>query len=419
VVPEGLENVFTLCLAWAVFHASNAVSPESGIVAVIIAGAVVGNSHTNVRNELREFKEQLTVMLIGMLFVLLAADVRVGEVLSLGVPGFLVVLVLMVVVRPVSVLLCTAGTGHSVREKAFLSWLAPRGIVAAAVATLFYDRMSAAGMAGGEEMRGLVFLVIAVTVVFQGGLAGFVAGWLGVRRPTNNGYVILSANHLAMTLARLLKHNGEDVVLIDSNPEGCRIARSAGFRALHGNGLEERIQVAAEMDTRRAAVAMLGNDGVNLLFARKAREEYKVPRTYVGIQRGLGTISPEMVHEGAGLVLFGAEIDYTMWSVRVRRDLTEVTLWRYDGVPADDENGDETPTPPADVPTEHYGHLLPIAVAADDETVAPFHEKSSVGEGNRVFWLLLSERSEDTRAWLGTRGWTELAADSFASPPTS
>jgi len=418
VVPEGLENVFTLSLAWAVFHISNAFSAESGIVAVIIAGLVVGNSRTNVKRELKEFKEQLTVMLIGMLFVLLAADVRISEVLSLGVPGFLVVLVLMVAVRPLSVLACTVGTGHTGREKAFLSWLAPRGIVAAAVATLFYDRMNAAGMDGGEEMRALVFLVIAVTVVFQGGLAGFVAKWLGVRRPSNDGYVILSANHLAMTLARLLEQSGEKVVLIDSNPEACRIARAAEFRAFHGNGLEERILVATEMDTRRAAVAMLGNDGVNLLFARKARGEYKVPRVYVGIQRGLGTISAEMVHKDAGLVLFGVETDYTLWSVRVRRELTEVTLWRHDGVARSDESDDETPSSPADVPRERYGHLLPIAVAADDGAVAPFHEKSGVGEGTRVFWLLFAEHAEDTRAWLTTRGWTELPADQLA-PETS
>ena len=407
VVPEGLENVFTLCLAWAIFHGSNAISNESGIVAVIVAGLVVGNSHTKVKSELKEFKEQLTVMLIGMLFVLLAADVRMQDVVQLGGRGLLVVAALMVIVRPAGVAACTFGTSLSIREKVLLSGLAPRGIVAAAVATLFYDRMEMLGVAGGSEMRGLVFLVIAVTVVIQGGAARFVAGWMGLRRPVNQGFVILGANPLAILMGQLLRDSGQEVVVIDANPETCHEAEKEGFRVLHGNALEERILVAAELDTRRASLSMLRNDGVNLLFARKSRQEYKVPHTHVAIQRGPGAITPEMIRDAGGTVLFDAECDLELWSLRVRRDDAHVSFWRHEHNEASDE-----PQPgarPVEMPREMHNVLLPI-VHMREERVSPLHDKLSVRDGDQVGWLIYDGRGDAARSWLESNGWRASAA---------
>lgn len=418
VVPDGFENVFTLTLAWAVFHGSNALSSESGIVAVIIAGMVVGNSRTEVKNDLKEFKEQLTVMLIGMLFVLLAADVRVAEVFSLGMGGVLVVAALMFVVRPLSVFLCTLGTGNTIREKLFLSWLAPRGIIAAAVAALFYDRMTTAGIPGGMEMRALVFLVIGVTVVFQGGTGRFVARWLGLRRPTNNGYVVLGADPLALTLARVLRDGGEEVVIIDANPDACGHAASDGFRVYNGNALEERILVAAQMDTRRGVVALLGNDGVNLLFARKARNEYKVPRSYVAVARGTGAITDEMMGKTEALVLFGQRIDVVLWSVRVRRNLTRLSLWRYEGVdPAAAPSDAGTETAPGIVDAERATQLIPLATLDRGGAVAPFSTDPVLQKGDSVFWLLFTERETEAIEWLNRQGWTRVPDETTDGVP--
>ena len=188
LIPEGFETIFTLSLALATYQLSNALMEESGIMAAIVAGAVVGNAGARSFREIREFKEQLTVMLIGMLFVLLAADVRVADVIALGRPGLLVVLALIFVVRPLNVLACTAGTGLNWREKAFLSWVAPRGIVAAAVASLFAERLAHHGQDVGTQLRALVFLVIAATVVVQGATAGTMARLLKVRRPSQQGF---------------------------------------------------------------------------------------------------------------------------------------------------------------------------------------------------------------------------------------
>ncbi len=182
-VPEGLENVFTLALVLALYEVSDAIAHETGLLAVVVAGFVVGNMETRVQQELMEFKEQLTVLLIGLLFVLLSADVRVASVAELGWPGALTVLGLMLVVRPLDVGVCTLGSELDVREKTFLSWLAPRGIVAAAVSSLFARRLAEAGVEGGEALVALVFLVIAATVLVQGGTVGLVAERLGLRLP--------------------------------------------------------------------------------------------------------------------------------------------------------------------------------------------------------------------------------------------
>ena len=130
VVPEGLENVLTLSLVVALYQVSNATMAESGIMAVTAAGFVVGNAPAPGLRDLMEFKEQLTTLFIGLLFVLLAALVRVGDVVDLGWPGVITVAALMLVVRPLDVWISTAGSDLGWREKTFLSWLAPRGVAA-------------------------------------------------------------------------------------------------------------------------------------------------------------------------------------------------------------------------------------------------------------------------------------------------
>ena len=149
LVPAGLENIFTLAVVLLLFEGCEQVISHSGILAVTIAGAVLGNLPTPISRELREFKDQLTVLLIGLLFVMLAADVRYAHVAALGVPGLLVLAVLVGVVRPVGVWLSTRGTGLSHRERLFIAWVAPRGIVAAAIASLTAIGLESESLPGG------------------------------------------------------------------------------------------------------------------------------------------------------------------------------------------------------------------------------------------------------------------------------
>jgi len=410
VVPDGLENVFTLSLALVLFHIAEASFPESGIAAVTVAGMVVGNVRTRALPELREFKEQLTVLLIGMLFVLLAADIRMREVVDLGYPGLWTVAALMFVVRPLNVLAGTWGSDLSVRERAFLSWLAPRGIVAAAVASLFAHSLDGAGIPGGHELRALVFLVIAVTVTVQGLTGGPIARLLKVARVSNDGYVLLGAGDLGRALARALESGGEHVVLVDSNPFACRAAENEGFRVLHGSGLDERVLMRAAIDARAGCVAITPNEEVNLLFARAALDEHRVPRAWVALRKGHVSVRPETVDEAGARVLFGAPRSLDFWGLRLERGTAAVERWTY----ADPRDGLDTT--PAGLARAGEFEVLPIAVGRRDRVV-PVDDRTEFRAGDELIAAVFHERRDTAVAWFEEHGWTPAADD--VPPPAS
>ena len=250
VIPEGLENIVALGFAVLTFEASNAVIHESGIAAVTIAGLVVGNMRAPSGHALREFQEQLTVMLIGMLFVLLVADVRLAQIVALGWRGWAVAIGCIVFVRPLSVFLGTIRTSLTRNEKVFVAWIGPRGIVAAAVASLFGYELAHAGTEGGVQLRALVFLVIAVTVVWSAFSGGLAARALGLKRKSNDGWLIVGANPLGLLLAGLLKEQQVASVLIDENEERVKAAEEAELNAIQANALSEEAHGQAELASR-------------------------------------------------------------------------------------------------------------------------------------------------------------------------
>jgi NhaP-type Na+/H+ or K+/H+ antiporter len=313
IVPEGLENILALAVAVATFQISNGVVHESGITAAIVAGMVISNTYSHAFEEIVEFKEQLTTFAIATLFVLLAADVRIDDVVGIAGPGFLAVAILMFVVRPLAVLASTWNTGLSWQQKAFLSWLAPRGIVAAAVASLFAVELEAHGIEGGVEMRALVFLVIATTVTLQGLTGGLLAKFLGLSRPQDDGYFILGANPLARRVGALLKTSGESVVLVDSSEGCCARAQEEGFEVIYGNGLEERTMYRGQLSSRRAAIALTPNESINFLFAKSVKEHYRGIKIYVGLETATSGVTTKMVEHLPANILFGGERPLGMW----------------------------------------------------------------------------------------------------------
>jgi NhaP-type Na+/H+ or K+/H+ antiporter len=394
VVPEGLENVFTLSLVLALYQSSHALFPESGIAAVTVAGLVVGNLPTRALPDLKEFKEQMTVMLIGMLFVLLAADVRIEEVRALGTGGLLTVAALMLVVRPLNVLVSTRGSQLDGRERTFLAWLAPRGIVAAAVASLFADELTLAGIPGGREMRALVFLLIAITVLVQGFTGGLVASLLGLRRAEGRGFVILGANGLGLALGRALRCTGSEVVFMDSNPHASHEAEEAGFRVIFGNALQERPLQLAELDVRAGCIGVTRNEEMNLLFAETARLEYKVPRAWVALREGESRITPEKAGESGVSVLFGAPEDLETWEVRFDRGSAGLQGWVWNGKDRD----------LAQNVLEQLQHrLLPLALRRG-EKVLPWDASWEPRRGDMLYVAVTDEVVEEAGRLLETAG---------------
>lgn len=344
-VPEGLENLVALGAALVTFEACETLLTESGILAVTVAGTVVGNLEPRLRRDLGEFQEHLTVGLIGLLFVLLAADVRLAEVTGLGWPGVATVAALALVVRPAGAWLCTIGSELTPRERAFLSWVAPRGVVAAAVASIaagFFDEL---GVPGGAELRALVFLTIGVTVLLQGGTAPLVARLLGVRTPGRESVVVLGAEEIGLALGETLRAGGARVVFADSNPVHCQAAQARGFPVLYGNALEERTLGRLRLERARAAVGLTPNNEVNHHFADLAGEEFGVPACYVAVNPRGSDVAERIVERQESFVLFDRVKDVERWNVRFRHGAAELRAFRFAGAPEEAKAGEAAEEP--------------------------------------------------------------------------
>ncbi len=397
IVPEDYANVFTLAWVLALYHISDGVFHETGIAAVTVAGMVTRFMGVPVERELLEFKEQLTVMLISLLFVLLAANVRVADVQALGWPGVLTVVGLMVLVRPACVFIGTLGTGLSWQEKAFMSFMGPRGIVAAAVASLFAVQMAEAGLEGGEQLRALVFLVISITVVIAGLAGGPVARALGLKRPSDQGWVIAGAGPLARALGTSLQGAGEEVVLLDVNLDHVRRAKEMELQVLCVDALKDRTQDDAEMDTRSGAVGMTSNEEVNFLFAQKSRKASKIERSAVALRQEQSGITRPMVHEAGSQLLFGRAHDFELWADWVVHGQVVAEHRRYIG--ADMITGRDL--------AESDLFLPLVAIRSGD--VAPVMDRTRFRKKDEVVFLIPQERAEQVRQLLDSMDWTTVA----------
>jgi NhaP-type Na+/H+ or K+/H+ antiporter/Trk K+ transport system NAD-binding subunit len=401
LVPEGLENILILSLVLVAFHVCNALLGESGLIAVTLAGLVVGNIKVRALEDLREFKEQLTTLLIGLLFVLLAADVRVAEVVGLGWGGVATVGALMCVVRPVNVAVSTLGTDLTLRERAFLSWMAPRGIVAAAVASLFAEELADHGVAEASQLRALVFLVIAVTVLVQGLTGAPLARRLGLRRPSGRGYVIFGASALGLALARLLRSDKHEVLLLDGNPRACQRAEDEGFRVLFGNAVSETVLLRAQLDSRAGCIAVTSNEEVNFLFARRAREEFGAPRAWLALRREHISVENDLLDKIGAEILFGQPTSLDAWSQRLDRADAVVETWaagRELEAPALDPGDDGDPR----------DLVLPLAGHRGAETRV-FDRSTRLAPGDALSLVIRQNRRAEAEAWLRARGLERVA----------
>jgi len=406
VVPEGFENVFTLCLVLAIFQGANVLLSESGIVGVTVAGVLVGNFQTHSQRELAEFKEALTVMLIGLLFILLAADVRMDEVYALGFPGIITVLLLMFVVRPVNVVVGTFGTKLNWREKCFIGWIGPRGIVAAAVASLFAAELNMYGIGGGNELRALVFMVITVTVLSAGLTGGLVAQILDLRRPSNSGWVILGANELARATAKILLENNEEVICIDANPDVCSAAEQDCTRVIFGNGLKTHNILRAEIDTRAGALAITGNEEMNLLFTQKVKAEAKLLYTFMALQDQYEGVTVDMVHEAGSQVMFGSPRDVDFWSARIRKGVVNLERWQVQETGMLTEKRIENAQ---DDPFLSDNSGIPLTLRRNGRQF-PVGDSTRFRNGDEVVYIVLGENAEKVHEKLQAMGWQRITS---------
>ena len=217
-VPHYLLTVFTLAFVLAAFVGSHLLVPDSGLMTVVVLGMVVGNIEMPHKNEIIYFGESISILLIAVLFILLSANMNLSELrLLFDWKVACLFLAIIFVLRPLGVFLSTYKSALTTNEKLFISWVGPRGIVAAGIASLFGSKLAAEGIAGAEYITPLVFMVVLGTVILNATGAGLIAKWLGVLLEKSNGILVVGAHRASRLIGKYLKENGKHVILIDSN----------------------------------------------------------------------------------------------------------------------------------------------------------------------------------------------------------
>ncbi|MEE4186695.1 MAG: sodium:proton antiporter [Gammaproteobacteria bacterium] len=246
-IPQYLQSIATLLIMLIVYLAAERVEHESGLLAVTVMGVWLANMPDVHIEEILDFKERLSILLISALFILLAARLEFAQILAVGWPALLVVLGLQFVARPAKVLLCSIGSKLSLKERLLLAWIGPRGIIAAAISALFALRLESRGFEDAELLVPLAFIVIAGTVLLQSATARPLALLLKLGSPAAEGILFIGGNPFSLAMAAALQKHDFRVVIASSNWNSLRQARMAGIETYYGNPLSQHAEQHLDM----------------------------------------------------------------------------------------------------------------------------------------------------------------------------
>jgi len=273
-VPDFLHGVLFLTVALVTFVASNLLSHESGLITVTVAGVILANQKQAPVKHIIEFKEHLRVLLISCLFIVLGSRVNVQQIADLGWQGPVFVGLMIAIVRPASVYLSCLGSELNYRERTFLAFMAPRGIVAAAVTSVFaLEVLQLAGArpelkslaADAERLVPITFLVIMGTVAFYGLLAGPLARRLKLAQPNPQGVLFGGATYWVRETAKVLRDEGFQILLIDTNFRNVAAAKMEGLQAECASIISDYVHEEVDLAGIGRLLAVTPSDEVNTL----------------------------------------------------------------------------------------------------------------------------------------------------------
>ena len=274
-VPHYLLNVFALAAVLGVFVLSDSFAHESGLLAVVVMGMVLGNSNSPYLKELLYFKESLSVLLISILFILLAANINIEELMLIYNWNTVILFALVVfLIRPIGVFLSTSGSKLKLNEKLFISWVGPRGIVAAGIASLFGLTLADKGVEDAEYITPLVFMIVLGTVLLNATTARLFAKIAGVFLTKSTGILIVGASKVSRLLGHYLESNGRHVVLIDSNESNIEKAKELGLEAMSTNIYSDTLMDNIELSDVGYLMALTGNPDINKFAINKFSNQF-------------------------------------------------------------------------------------------------------------------------------------------------
>ena len=274
-IPHYLLNVVSLSVVLLVFVESEIFAHESGLLAVVVMGMVLGNGKLENLKELLYFKESLSVLLISILFILLAANINIEDLYLLyNWETIALFLIVVLIIRPLAVFASAQGSNLKLNERLFVSWVGPRGIVAAGIASLFGSKLMKQGVEGAEYITPLVFMIVLGTVLLNATTARFFAKTVGVFLTKSDGILIVGASKVSRLLAQYLDNNGRNVVVIDSNQTNIEKAREMGLEAITTDIYTNTLNDNIELNDVGYLMALTGSSDINKYAINKFGKQF-------------------------------------------------------------------------------------------------------------------------------------------------
>ncbi|MFH1218008.1 MAG: sodium:proton antiporter [Pseudomonadota bacterium] len=280
LIPEFLHNVTTLALVFIVFAVSNTLQHESGLLTVTVMGIWLSNMKDVPVDDILDFKESLSVLLITVLFIILAARMNLDMFVALGWRALFVFLAIQFLARPISVMISSLGSKLTWPERHILAWIAPRGIIAAAISALFAIKLEQKGFTDAELLVPLTFMVIIGTVVLQSCTAGLIAKRLGIAEPDPKGVLIIGANMVAFAIAKSLKQEGFKCLLVDTSWDKISKARMEGLDTYYGEPVSEHADRHLDLIGIGKMLALSPRGALNALSCMHYRMEFGYNAVY-------------------------------------------------------------------------------------------------------------------------------------------
>lgn len=270
-ISNRTARLVSLTAVFSCFVLSEYLGNESGILAVAIFGIILGTSEFPYKDTIKEFKSDIVIVMLSLIFILLAAMIKFEYIQRIGASGIALVLLLIFVIRPFAVFVSMWNSQIGTNEKLFISFVGPRGVVPTAVATYFAIKLDSMGIPGGQTLVGLVFLTVIITVFMSGSLSKKVAEVLEV---IPMEILIIGGGKVGRILAERFDKRGENVVVVDISEDNCKKCMELGIRTVQGDAGDINVLKKAGIENAKYVVATTNQDNTNLLFCQLAKASF-------------------------------------------------------------------------------------------------------------------------------------------------
>ena len=311
-IPEFMHNLFAVSLVLGAFAFSNHLQHESGLVTVTVMGIWLANMKDVPIADILDFEEHISILLISVLFIMLAARLNIDELIALGWGMGFLFIAIQFLARPMNIVVSSIGSSLTWPERHMLAWIAPRGIVAAAISALFATQLEKQGYSDAGVLVPMTFFIIISTVLVQSITARPIARWLKVAEPAPNGFIIIGANMLARAIGTALMDLGFQVQLADTGWSQVMRAKNEGLPTYYGNPVSEHANRHIPLVGVRGVLALFPHEAVNVAAAIHYRLEFGVNKIYILPSRMENdrSTADRMSIENHGQILFGKTASY-------------------------------------------------------------------------------------------------------------